>query len=204
MLFLVLFISILLSPSAGAVSLKEACRSFALADGTVEKKCIGHGQYFELHGDFVAACTDFSPDPDVRMRCLKSGANLETLRLCQSTGWELDNILSCMRSYPTPGVIAACKKISPDEAEQLRCVRVVREASQVAGCISFARSLENRIECLERDLPVQEAKFCARRNRDENGRMDCLHEYVARRDGIYWEKPGRALASEPAAKGKRK
>jgi hypothetical protein len=52
---------------------------------------------------------------------------------------------------------------------------------------------------MEEDLPLAEARACAKKNKSENARMACLNEFVAKRDGT-WEPPGRALASEPQSK----
>jgi hypothetical protein len=184
--------------SAQAASLRNACLEFAAGDRQVARKCISHGESFELNGEFVSAVTKFSSDPEVRMKVLKSGANAEILRLCKATGWSLDHQLSCMRSYPTEEIMKACRKISGEEDEQLRCVRIGREPPQIVGCARFSRNIDHRFSCMEEDMPVQEARACARKNKSENARMDCLNEFVAKRDGT-WE-PGRSLASEPKSK----
>jgi hypothetical protein len=182
--------------SAQAASLRNACLEFAAGDHQVARKCISHGESFELNGEFVSAVTKFSRDPEVRMKVLKSGANTEILALCKATGWSLDHQISCMRSYPTESIMKACRKISGDEEEQLRCVRIGREPQQVLGCAKFSRNVDNRFRCMEEDLPAQEARACAKRNKSEKARMACLDEFVAKRDGAW--APDRSLASEPA------
>jgi hypothetical protein len=86
--------------------------------------------------------------------------------------------------------------MSNDEEEQLRCVRVGREPTQVLGCISFSQKFETRFTCLENDMPVAETRDCARISKNENARLACMNEYVAKRDGTW--NAGRAIASEPA------
>jgi hypothetical protein len=181
--------------SAQAVTLRSACLEFAAGDRETAKKCISHGESFELNGEFVSAATKYSADPEVRMKVLKSGANSEILKLCQATGWAPDHQITCMRSYPTEELIKACRKMSRDEEEQLRCVRVGREPTQVIGCISFSRELESRFTCLENDMPVAEARRCARASKNEKARLACMDEFVAKREGTW--NAGRAIASDP-------
>lgn len=181
--------------TAQAASLRNACMEFSAGDRDAAKKCIAHGESFELNGEFVTAVTKYSSVPEVRMKVLKSGANLEILKVCQATGWSLDHQITCMRSYPTEELIKACRKISGDEEEQLRCVRVGREPNQVLGCISFSDKLDTRFTCLENDMPVAETRFCSRNSKNEKARLACMEEFVAKRDGTW--NAGRALASEP-------
>lgn len=186
---------------AQAATLRDACRSFAQGDKDALKKCISHGELFELNAEFVAAVSKYTADPDLRMKVLKSGANAESLRLCAATGWNADHQLSCMRSYPTEELIQSCRKLSQDEEDQLRCVRIGRESSQVESCRAFGRSISARFECLEGDLPAMEANRCARAHRTEQGRLGCLDRYVARRDGgAARVHDARGLASEPGPK----
>lgn len=183
--------------TAQAASLRDACREFSFGEGAAMRKCMSHSESFELNGEFVSAVNSYSRDPEVRMKVLKSGANLETLKICRATGWSLDNQISCMRPYPTEEIMKACRKISGDEEEQLRCVRIGREPNQILGCAKFSRNIDHRFSCMEEDLPVVDARICAKKNKTEAGRMKCLQEFVAKRDGT-WEPTGRALASEPA------
>lgn len=184
--------------SAQAATLRSACLEFSAGDREAAKKCIAHGESFELNGEFVSAATAFSKDPEVRMKVLKSGANLEALKLCQATGWSLDHQITCMRSYPTEELIKACRKMSNEEEEQLRCVRVGREPNQVLGCASLSEKLETRFTCLENDMPVAETRSCARKSKNEKARLACMEEFVAKRDGTW--SASRAIASEPESK----
>lgn len=181
--------------TAQAATLRSACMEFAAGNREAAKKCIAHGESFELNGEFVSAVAKYSADPDVRMKVLKSGANFEILKMCQATGWTQDHQITCMRSYPTEELIKACRKMSGEEEEQLRCVRVGREPNQVLGCISLSRELETRFTCLESDMPVAESRNCARSSKNEKARIACIDEYAAKRDGTWHE--GRAVASEP-------
>jgi hypothetical protein len=181
--------------TAQAATLRSACIEFSAGDREAAKKCIAHGESFELNGEFVSAVTKYSADPEVRMKVLKSGANSEILKICQATGWAQDHQITCMRSYPTEELIKACRKMSNEEEEQLRCVRVGREPPQVLGCVSFSQKLETRFSCLENDMPVVESRHCARLSKNEKTRIACMEEYVAKREGTW--NASRALASEP-------
>lgn len=186
--------------TAQAATLRSACMEFSAGDRETARKCIAHGESFELNGEFVSAVTSYSADPEVRMKVLKSGANAQILQMCKATGWKLDHQISCMRSYPTEELMKACRKISNDEEEQLRCVRIGREPSQVKACAFFSKNVDHRFACMESDLPVAEARFCAKQG--EHNLVACMNEYVAKRDGTW--NASRALASEPSFEPKSK
>lgn len=194
-----LLLSAFLSTPAEATGLRAACNEFAGRDRAALKKCVAHGELFELNGAIVQACTAFSRDPDYRMKCLKSGADVETVKLCRTTGWTIDNVASCLRYYPTAELIKSCKDLSADEEEQIKCVRLGREPSQVKACVVSVESLKGRMLCLEKDVAVAEARICSRKNRGEKARLGCMEEFVAKRDGTYFreDKVSRSLASEP-------
>jgi hypothetical protein len=84
--------------TAQAATLRNACMEFSAGDREAAKKCIAHGESFELNGEFVSAVTKYSADPEIRMKVLKSGANFEILKICQATGWAQDHQITCMRS----------------------------------------------------------------------------------------------------------
>ncbi len=200
--FALFFSLFLLAPEAEAKSsLAVACQQLVKNDKTLLPKCVSHGEFFELNSEFVSACTKFHDDVEIRMRCLKSGANMEILKLCQSAGWSLDGTLTCLRAYPTSDGMKACKALSEMEEEQIRCVRMGREKAQVDSCVALAASAEERLHCLQMDIPYFEANRCSKNYKDNTNRFHCLENYVAQRENEFRrdqaEVRGRVLASEP-------
>lgn len=185
MLRLALLTLLLLPASAEASSLATACRALTNGDSTLTKKCVSHGEFFEVKASLVQGCTSFHGDVEIRMRCLKSGADTDILRLCQSAGWTLDGTLTCLRAYPTEPVIKSCKKLSPEEDEQIRCVRLGREAAQIDSCREMSFDPAARFQCLQMDVPVFEARRCTVSHKTVSKRMGCLENFVARREGEY-------------------
>lgn len=180
--------------------LTKACHRLTQGNGELTRKCAHHAEYFELRAAFVEACSAFNRDLDVRMKCLKSGANLEILEICQSSGWSLNGTLTCLRSYPTRESMGACKKFGANEEEQIRCLRLGREVPQVATCMEIGHDQASRFSCLQMDIPVFEARRCSRKNKSQEGLTSCFEDVVAEREGEYWRDQnalrGRGLASE--------
>lgn len=185
---------------AHAAPLNTACSKMVNGEQTGLRKCVSHGESFELKSEFVDACTAFSPDLEIRWRCLKSGANLEILQLCKSSGWSQNGKLTCLRSYPSKEILAACKKFGRDEEEQIRCLRLGREPPQMVACMNIGSDQKSRFSCLQMDVPAMEAHSCNAKNSSTDGRLGCLENFVAAREGEYWndqkELRGRSLASE--------
>lgn len=200
MIRLSLFLFLFLGAEAEAGPLSRACSQMVKSNPAELKKCVSHAEFFELNAAFVQECTKFHSDVEVRMKCLKSGANLETLQICKSAKWSLDGTLTCLRSYPTEDLMKSCRKISSDEEQQIRCLRSGVDHSQVEACLSFSEKLEQRFLCMKMDVPTFEAKRCERISKDEKSRFSCLQDFVAMRERDYkldqQEVRSRMLASE--------
>jgi hypothetical protein len=182
---LLICLCLLPPPLAEARTLVAACRDLVNGDKKLTRNCVNHGEFFELKAAYVRACLEFHREVDVRMRCLKSGADLEILEICRNSGWSLNSTLSCLRSYPTRELMRACKRLSEKEEEQLRCVRIGRESKQVEACLELLREPVSRLECLRMDIPVTEAKRCQARAKGAKTRIGCLERVVAEREGEY-------------------
>ncbi len=200
MLGLGILLSILWTANAEAGPLSRACATLVKSSPELLKKCVSHSEFFELTTAFIQECTSFHSDVDIRMKCLKSGANLDILKVCKAAKWSLDGTLTCMRSYPTQELMRSCKKISADEEQQIRCVRSGVDQSQVEACLHMSNDLEQRFRCMKMDIPSFEAKRCERISKNEAGRYSCLQDFVAMRERDYKmdqkEVRSRMLASE--------
>jgi hypothetical protein len=185
---------------AEAGPLARACSELVEADRPLLKKCVSHSEFFELNSAFINECTKFHKNIDIRMKCLKSGANLEILQVCKTAKWSIEGTLTCLRSYPTDELMRSCKKISSSEEDQIRCVRSGADHSQVESCLTFSNKMEQRFRCMKMDVPSFEAKRCERISNSENGRFSCLQDFIASRERDYREDQaevrGRMLASE--------
>lgn len=182
--FLVLFS---LPAEAGVVRNKiaDACSRLTDRDPELTKNCVNHAELFEVDSQYIRAVVDFHPSVEIRMKALKSGASVDTLNLCKSLGWSIDNTLSCMRSYPTPSLVKECKKISPKEDEQLKCVRIGRETSQVQACGSLGERVEERFQCLSLDIATLDTINCRNTQQGFSARLRCLQKIVQAREEEY-------------------
>jgi hypothetical protein len=104
-----------------------ACRELGRNDPVATDRCLTHVKLFETPGDIIAACSTMSQSFDVRFRCLKSGADMEALRLCVASGWSVENKLSCLRASPGKRTMRACLAAGGREEEMLECVRLGRD-----------------------------------------------------------------------------
>ncbi|MGZ3653328.1 MAG: hypothetical protein ACXVB9_12840 [Bdellovibrionota bacterium] len=159
---------------AGNNAVNESCKSLCNSESDCVRRCVGQAELFELKSDFINAVTEWTKNPDDRMRALRSGANHEILQLCQSTGWSLDNKMICLRSYPTPDVIKSCKKLSPLQEEQVRCVRMGKTEAEVDACNRLVPGSDRRLECLERNVSAQDSINCRNLGGDTFEKMSCL------------------------------
>lgn len=121
--FVILALFFAIPARAANNAVNDACKRLCDTDGECVKKCVGQAELFELKADFINAVTDFTKLPGDRMRALRSGANLEVLALCKQSGWSLDNMMICLRSYPTAEVIKGCKRKSQLQETQVECMR---------------------------------------------------------------------------------
>jgi hypothetical protein len=165
--------------------LARACSDLVAQDRSLLKKCVSHSEFFELNSAFIQECTRFHKDVDIRMKFLKSGANLEILQICKGAKWSMNGTLTCLRSYPTDELMRSCKKISPSEEDQIRCVRAGVDHSQVESCLALSKDLEQRFRCMKMGVPSFEAKRCERIGKTENDKFSCLQEFVAMRERDY-------------------
>jgi hypothetical protein len=163
---------------------------------------VSHSNYYELKAELVQGCTKLAADTDTRMKCLKSGADAEALRVCRLGKWTVPGTLTCLRAYPTEPLVKACQELSQDEDEQLRCVRLGREATQVEACLEIGFDPTTRLQCLQHDVPQFEARRCAVAGKSAAARMNCLEDFVARRERNYRQEQNslrRSIASESPA-----
>lgn len=197
-----LILLLLSTAPASAASVWENCQTLAKGHKGHTQTCANHVKFYEVVSATIDACTAFSEDVDVRLRCLKSGANSEIVSLCRGAGWSVDGTLTCMRSYPTKDTLRDCKRLGPNEEEQIRCVRIGRESAQILGCTEMMPDPASRLFCLQMDVPSFEARRCGVAHKRTRDRIECLEDYVARREGDYQqdqkELRTRTLASEPA------
>jgi hypothetical protein len=200
MLGLGILLSILWTTGAEAGPLSRSCATLVKSNPELLKKCVSHSEFFELTAGFIQECTNFHSDVEVRMKCLKSGANLEILKVCKAAKWSLDGTLTCLRSYPSEELVRSCKKISDEEEQQIRCVRSGVDHSQVEACLTMSKNLEQRFMCMKMDIPTLEANRCERISQNEAGRYSCLQDFMAMRERDYKmdqkEVRSRMLASE--------
>lgn len=203
---LLCLLALSLSAEAGTVRNKiaDACSRLTARDAELTKNCVNHAELYELDSGYVNAVVNFHSTVEVRMKALKSGANVDTLNLCKALGWSIDNTLSCMRSYPTPEVIKACKKISPKEDEQLKCIREGRDAAQINACEGFGTKVAERFQCLELDVSALATINCRSKFQNHSSRIVCMKEDIARREEEYRRDQGEmkerelALRADPA------
>jgi hypothetical protein len=174
LLLLLILVGLLLPAQAANNSVNVACKRLCDTQSECVRKCVAHAELFELNSDFVNATADWSPDPEIRMKVLRTGANVEILALCKQTGWSLDNMLTCLRSYPTPEVIKSCKKLSTGQEEQVRCIRMGKTSAEIEACTLLAPSASQRLECLGKEVTAQETRECRRLGPDIQQRMQCL------------------------------
>ncbi len=174
-------ILLLCTPLAEASPLSLACQKLA-ADADNSKKCSEHATYFELNSHYVLTCASLHADTEARMRCLKSGADLETINLCKNLGWNIENTLTCLRTNPTQESIHSCRNFSKEENTQLRCLRLGREQAQVQACQSFSKFPEERFRCLEMDISAADTRTCRNHNPGVEARFLCLQGVVAERE----------------------
>jgi len=178
----------------------EACAKLTKNDKSLTKKCLHHLISFELDHLFADACTHMHSDVDVRMRCLRSGANLDTVTICRGAKWSLNGTLTCLRSYPSKEIIAKCQSFLRTEEDQLRCIRSGRDGSQIQACLDYVQDKDQRFICLGMDLAKEDTRFCARKNPTAGGRMDCLEKIASEQKRRVKEYEGeartRALASD--------
>lgn len=189
--------------AAAPVSVSTACRQLSNGESALTRKCVSHSNYYELKAELVQGCTKLAADTDTRMKCLKSGADAEALRVCRIGKWTVPGTLTCLRAYPTEPLVKACQELSQDEDEQLRCVRLGREATQVEACLEIGFDSTTRLQCLQHDVPQFEARRCAVAEKSAAARMDCLEDFVAHREKDYRNEQGhlrRSIASEGPGK----
>lgn len=191
---------ILLSSPTHASQAAEACLKLTKNDKSLAKKCHAHLVNFELDHKFAEACTQIHNDVDVRMRCLRSGANLDTVKICKGAKWSLDGTLTCLRSYPSREIIAKCQSFLRTEEDQLRCVRSGRDGNQIQACLDYVQDKDQRFICLGMDLAKEDTGFCARKNPSAGSRMQCLERIAKEQERRVREYEGesraRALASD--------
>jgi hypothetical protein len=168
----------------------DACGLLTHNDKDLMVKCVNHAELFELNSEFIKAVADFDPSTEIRMRVLKSGASSDTLQLCKKLRWNLENTLSCLRSYPTPELLKSCKKLSSSEDDQLRCLRLGREAAQVSACDEISGKAWEKFACLERDVPALAVLNCRNQSEKANTRLRCLDEAVQAREEEYRRNQG--------------
>jgi hypothetical protein len=173
-----LFLLFLFSLPAFAANnaVNDACRRLCAADTDCVHKCVSQAELFELKPDFINAVTDWTKKPDDRMRALRSGADVLILELCKSTGWSLENMMICLRSYPTPEVIRNCKRLSPLQEEQVHCVRLGKTEAQIDECNQLVPGSGHRIACLERRVTAPDTRNCRDLGGDSFERMQCLEK----------------------------
>jgi hypothetical protein len=173
-----------LPAEAGVVRNKiaDACAELTSHDPDLTRNCVNHAELFEVDSQYIYAAAKFDRTVDVRMKALKSGATVETMKLCKSLRWNTDNTLSCMRSYPTPELIKECKKLSAREEEQLRCVREGRDTTQVQACNSMSEKTQERFQCLQLDVPGLATINCNNLHDNFKARMACMNVEVLARE----------------------
>jgi hypothetical protein len=175
------------------------CSALAKGDGHVERSCRAHSVNFESPPQLIEACTKLDPNPDVRIRCLRSGANLEVFALCRSLNFNLSNTLTCLRSYPTSELLTACQKGGSGEEFLMACLRSGREPAQISACTQLFNQPSERAKCWVFNIPHLQASVCGRRN-SSSARFDCLKEEVASQEydaRLDQRDLKRSLASEP-------
>lgn len=188
--------------ASAPLSISTACRQLANGDSALTRKCVSHSNYYELKAELVQGCTQLAPDTDTRMKCLKSGADAEALRVCRIGKWTVPGTLTCLRAYPTEPLVKACQELSRDEEDQLRCVRLGREATQVEACLEVGFDPATRLQCIQHDVPQFEARRCTVKEKSAAARMGCLENFVAEREGKYRREQDslrRSIASEEGA-----
>lgn len=166
---------------AHANNMHIACKRLCQNESECLHKCVNQSELMELKADFIHAVADFTSSADERMKILRSGADIQTLSLCRETGWSMDNILICLRSYPTPEAVKACKKLSPLQDEQVRCIRMGKTSAEIEACSLLVPGPEQRLICLQMALTAEETRTCRSEKKDSSSRMNCLLEAEAHR-----------------------
>lgn len=185
MKFLPLLLLLLCSAAQAGSKIADACSELTNRDPALTKNCVNHAELFEVEAPFIRAVTQFHRSVEVRMKALKSGASVDTLNLCKSTGWNLDNTLSCLRAYPTPEVVRDCKKLSPKEDDQLKCVREGRDTSQINACLEISPLIPERISCLNLDVPAMATINCENKFHTFKERLRCMQQEIASKEDEY-------------------
>ncbi|MGZ3693308.1 MAG: hypothetical protein ACXWQO_03830 [Bdellovibrionota bacterium] len=180
-LLLLLLITLPVEANAGS-KIADACGRLTARDPELTRNCVNHAELFEVDSEYIGAVVQFNPSVEIRMKALKSGANVETLNLCKSLGWSTDNTLSCLRSYPTPEIIKSCKKLSPKQEEQLRCIREGRESTQVDACTTQSDLVSERFTCLDLNVPTLATINCNNLHSTFTARMACMKKEVLARE----------------------
>lgn len=171
---LLFFASLALAANRGV---PEACKRLCDSESECVRKCVSQAELFELRSDFIDASTAWGKTAEVRMRVLRSGANIDTIALCKTTGWSEENKLTCLRSYPTPSMLKLCKKLSSREEEQVQCLRTGKTEAEVDACINLVPGTDLRLECLHKDTTALETRQCNRNGLDSRARMNCLQRW---------------------------
>jgi hypothetical protein len=171
--------------SSARNKIADACSELTNRDAVLTKNCVNHAELFELDSEFIRAVVGFHRSVDVRMMALKSGASVDTLKLCRSLGWNLDNTLSCLRAYPTPEIVKACKKVGAKEEDQLRCVREGRETAQIDACVAISPKVADRLSCLELDVPAMAIINCENKFHTFKERLRCMEKETAAKEDEY-------------------
>jgi hypothetical protein len=193
---ILLLVALFFGNPAEASKNGDSCLALTNGDRELARKCFRHLTDFDLDYHYANACSKFSTNVENRMRCLRSGANLETFNICQQAKFSLDGTLTCLRSYPTPETMKRCKNISTQEDDQLRCIRTGRGPDQMQACVDFFRDKEEIFACLSLDLPAHETRRCGKKGKT----LDCMQHALAVHEGRandeMKELRGRELASE--------
>lgn len=184
---LLLLLACSLPAEAGVVRNKiaDACSRLTGRDPQLTKNCVNHAELFEVDSEYIRAVVEFHSSIEIRMKALKSGASIDTLKLCKSLNWSVDNTLSCMRSYPTPELVKECKKVSARQEDQLRCVREGRDTAQVHACNSISSTTSERFACLELNVPALATYNCRDKFSSFPERMQCMNAVVVAREEEY-------------------
>lgn len=182
-----LILSFLLLPSLASAGLRaskvaESCRALTDGDRELLPKCVNHAELFEVDAKLIREFAGFHRDVEIRMKALKSGADSEGLALCKEAGWNLENTLSCLRSYPTRSLLKSCKKLSPNnEDEQLKCLRLGRETAEVDACAGIGATTDEAFRCLEIHATAMQVLHCKRAGLGKPA-FRCLNKIVGLRE----------------------
>lgn len=177
-----LFLALTPVAFANDIGVEQACVDLCDEDDSCASRCVKHAELFEVKANFIQAVAAWSPSQTERIQALRSGANLETFVLCKQTGWAKNDVLTCLRSYPTASMIQSCKRMSALAGEQVRCLRTGKSEAEVDACSALLVGGDQRLACLEKSITAQETHGCQIRGADSKQRLRCLETAKARVD----------------------